>query len=384
MFDMIIVYTPEPRSARIKVFIPYAMTDARAKIKAQNGSFYHFNQKLWSIPNTKESLELLKLSVGLYNEEKLATNTPVAKPIKTLSDDSLNIITQVEQKLRLKAYSPATIKNYLSELSQFLTYVEPRDPKSQSKDDIEAYIYKLITKYNISESKQNTAINAIKFYYEAVLGMPREYYDIQRPKRAQNLPNVLSKEEVAAILSSPKNIKHKAILFIIYSAGLRISEALNLRITDIHSKEGYIFIKGAKGKKDRKSVLSPIALQVLRDYYRAHKPSYWLFEGQDGGQYTAKSIQNVFRAAVKSTNSNPWATVHTLRHSFATHLLESGTNLRYIQTLLGHASTKTTEIYTHVLAINNKNIVSPLDHIQNMLTFVCKDTTNDQAAGVQV
>ncbi|MBK8080500.1 MAG: tyrosine-type recombinase/integrase [Saprospiraceae bacterium] len=179
--------------------------------------------------------------------------------------------------------------------------------------------------------------------------MPREYYDIQRPKRSQSLPNVLSKQEVAAILSAPKNIKHKAILLIIYSAGLRISEAIQLRISDIHSKEGYIFIKGGKGKKDRKSVLSPIALDVLRTYYKAHKPSYWLFEGQDGGQYTAKSIQNIFIAAVEASKSNPWATVHTLRHSFATHLLASGTNLRYIQTLLGHSSSKTTEIYTHAL-----------------------------------
>jgi integrase/recombinase XerD len=125
-------------------------------------------------------------------------------------------------------------------------------------------------------------------------------------------------------------------------------------------------------------------LQVLRTYYKSYKPSYWLFEGQDGGQYTAKSIQNIFREAVKNTNSNPWATVHTLRHSFATHLLESGTNLRYIQTLLGHSSSKTTEIYTHVLTINNKNIVSPLDHIQYMLTFVQNGESNDQTSTVQV
>jgi integrase/recombinase XerD len=125
-------------------------------------------------------------------------------------------------------------------------------------------------------------------------------------------------------------------------------------------------------------------LQVLRTYYKSYKPTYWLFEGQDGGQYTAKSIQNIFREAVKNTNSNPWATVHTLRHSFATHLLESGTNLRYIQTLLGHSSSKTTEIYTHVLTINNKNIVSPLDHIQYMLTFVQNGESNDQTSTVQV
>lgn len=157
---------------------------------------------------------------------------------------------------------------------------------------------------------------------------------------------------------------------LIYSAGLRISEAIKLRVRDIHSDQGYIFIKGAKGKKDRKSVLSPVLLVLLRKYYRAYNPSYWLFEGQEGGQYSASSIQSVFRRAVEKSNSNPWATVHTLRHSFATHLLQKGTNLRYVQVLLGHESSKTTEVYTHVLSISNKNIQSPLDGIDEILNLV--------------
>ncbi|MAL13746.1 MAG: recombinase XerD, partial [Algoriphagus sp.] len=127
------------------------------------------------------------------------------------------------------------------------------------------------------------------------------------------------------------------------------------------------------GKKDRKTVLSPILLVMLREYYKAYKPSYWLFEGQEGGQYSATSIQAVFRRAIKNSNSNPWATVHTLRHSFATHLLQKGTNLRYVQALLGHESSKTTEIYTHVLSISNKNIQSPLDGIDEILNLVTAD-----------
>ncbi|MBN7817010.1 tyrosine-type recombinase/integrase [Algoriphagus pacificus] len=145
---------------------------------------------------------------------------------------------------------------------------------------------------------------------------------------------------------------------------------MKLRVRDIHSDEGYIFIKGAKGKKDRKTVLSPVLLTLLRKYYLAYKPSYWLFEGQEGGQYSATSIQAVFRRAVEKSNSNPWATVHSLRHSFATHLLQKGTNLRYVQVLLGHESSKTTEIYTHVLSISNKNIQSPLDGIDEILNLV--------------
>jgi len=167
--------------------------------------------------------------------------------------------------------------------------------------------------------------------------------------------------EVQAILKQPKNMKHKAILCSIYSGGLRLSEVLNLRIEDVRSADGYLFIKGGKGKKDRRTILSNQLLLLLRQYYKEHKPSYWLFEGQTGGKYSASSVQSIFRKAVEAANVNPWATVHTLRHSFATHLLQQGTNLRYIQGLLGHASSKTTEIYTHLQKVDNSVVKNPLD-----------------------
>ena len=169
--------------------------------------------------------------------------------------------------------------------------------------------------------------------------------------------------EVKKIINAPVNIKHKAILYTIYSAGLRVSELVNLRITDVLSSEGSIFVKDSKGKKDRKTVLSLILLEVLRAYYKEYKPSYWLFEGQDGEKYSARSVQEIFRKAVKDTNTNPWATVHTLRHSFATHLIQNGVNMRYVQEMLGHSNSKTTEIYTHVIAVNNKTMKSPLDFL---------------------
>ncbi|WP_198293569.1 tyrosine-type recombinase/integrase [Algoriphagus resistens] len=279
-------------------------------------------------------------------------------------------MADLKQKLTLKAYSPSTIKNYTSSLSQFLGFFESRRLKDITKEEIEAFVYHQTTKYKISESAKNTIINAIKAYYEHVLGRERTIYDIQRPKKSMTLPNMLSQQEVKVILQSVDNLKHRAILMLIYSAGLRISEAIKLRNRDIHSDEGYIFIKGAKNKKDRKTVLSPVLLVLLRQYYKEYKPSYWLFEGQEGGQYFATSIQAVFRGAIEKSNSNPWATVHTLRHSFATHLLQKGTNLRYVQALLGHGSSKTTEIYTHVLSISNKNIQSPLDGIDEILNLV--------------
>src|SRR5690606_15210668 len=231
----------------------------------------------------------------------------------------------------LKGFSISTIRSYNYALGQFLGFFEKEAYQTITKEQIEGFVFKLITKYGISEQKQNLLINAIKCYYEHTLGMPREYYTITRPKKSKDLPNVLSAEEVRLLLNHPKNIKHRAILHIIYAAGLRIGEVLRLRVKDIRSDDGYIFIKDGKGKKDRHTVLSPVLLELLRDYYKQHRPCYWLFEGQDGGQYSAKSIQNIYRKAVKATNGNPWSTPHTLRHSFATHLMQQGVNIRYIQ-----------------------------------------------------
>lgn len=364
----IIIYSPKPNAKRIKFFIPYKMLEERELVKKIELKCYHKEQELWSIPNTKENTNLLKtIFRGKYKVE--TENQAPAMPKYTLNNKSIEALVQLEKKLILKSYSKNTIDSYKSELSIFLKYFEKFNLKMITKDQIESYIHYMITKYKISESKQNLAINAIKFYYEQVLGQPREYYDIQRPKKANSLPNVLSEQEVLALINSPSNIKHKAILYTIYSGGLRISEAINLRIIDIHSDDSYIFIKGGKGKRDRQTLLSNNLLEVLCEYYKKHKPSYWLFEGQDGGKYSSKSIQNIFRKAQQKSKANPWSTPHTLRHSFATHLLENGENLRNIQALLGHSSSKTTEIYTHLVNISNNKIQNPLDKMLKNNTF---------------
>lgn len=305
-------------------------------------------------------MQLLK-DIFKYNYEIQETEPVVVIPEVTLDEKGRSILEKYEEKLILKAYSHHTVRNYSHAMIRFLAYFSSRDLKQVTKEEIEGYVYHLKSKYRISESKQNIVINAIKFYYEQLLGMDRHYYDIQRPKKAQTLPNILSVDEVKKLINIPENLKHKAILYTIYSAGLRLQEVVQLRIEDIHSDEGYLFVKAAKGRKDRKTVLSPILLELLRTYYRSYKPAYWLFEGQYGEQYSTSSVTKVFRRAIKSSGINPWATVHTLRHSFATHLLQQGTNLRYIQSLLGHSSSKTTEIYTHVINVSNKTVTSPLD-----------------------
>jgi len=364
----IIIYTPRAKSKRIKIFIPYEMENERETLKKIQSRFYHKNQKLWSIVNTQENYKLLKIIFKGKYKIIDEIRTP-AIPEFTLNESSVSALAAAEQKLILKSFSPNTIRSYKFELARFLKYFETIDLKTITKEQIESYVYYLVSKYKISESKQNIIINAVKFYFESVLQMPREYYDIQRPKKAKTLPNILSEEEVFKLINRPENLKHKAILYTIYGCGLRISEVLNLRINDIHSNDTYIFIKGAKGKKDRRTLLSDRLLQILRTYYIKYKPAYWLFEGQTGGKYSASSIQKIFRDAQQKSGVNPWSTPHTLRHSFATHLLENGENLRTVQILLGHESSKTTEIYTHIMNKLNKNINNPLDKLIEKYKF---------------
>jgi len=207
-------------------------------------------------------------------------------------------------------------------------------------------------------------LNAIKFWLEQVEGREKAFIQL-RPKEPKKLPGVLSMEEVSRLFQATENLKHRCILKTIYSGGLRLGELCNLRIQDIHSDRKQIFVHSGKGKKDRYTTLSNSLLVELREYFREYRPSYWLFEGQSGGQYSRRSVQAILRKAVDKSKINAHATVHTLRHSYATHLLESGTSLRHIQDLLGHASSKTTEIYTHLSNEERQQIISPLDRLDN-------------------
>lgn|SRR5690606_33403017 len=363
-----IMFVPIATSGRVKFYIPYPMKAEREKFKKINSSFYHSNQKLWSVAN---NIEILNQAKAIFGQRLIIKDfdPAISTPKVILSEKIEQALGKNHQKMVLKGFSISTIRTYQQELKYFFSFFEQQDYKTITKEQIEGFVYHLIIKYKISEQKQNTTINAIKCYYEHTLGMPREYYTITRPKKSVNLPNVLSEEEVVAILEFPENIKHRAILHTIYGAGLRVGEVIRLRVKDIRSDDGYIFIKDSKGKKDRHTVLSNHLLLLLREYYKEHKPSYWLFEGQDGGQYSSRSIQSIYRAAANGAGVNPWSTPHTLRHSFATHLMKKGINIRYIQSALGHNSTKTTEVYTKVLGINNKTLTSPLDCLYESFTF---------------
>jgi site-specific recombinase XerD len=232
-----------------------------------------------------------------------------------------------------------------------------------TEEEIISFLRYLVNERKISTSYQNQSINAIKFYYERVLGGTRKIYLIERPRKENYLPEVLSEEEITSILKAISNLKHKAIIMVIYSGGLRISELINLKVKDIDSDRMQIRISQAKGKKDRYTLLSNKTLLILRKYFTEYKPKEWLFEGVSGGQYADSSIYSIFKKAIASANIKKKVSIHSLRHSFATHLLENGTDLRYIQNLLGHSSSKTTEIYTHITVKGFDLIKNPLDKL---------------------
>jgi len=272
-----------------------------------------------------------------------------------------NYLEKYRDLLIQKRYSRNTQKVYMKYFSDFCRKFGTENIDRVSKEKINTYICELIQEKNISASQQNQRINAIKFYYEKVLGREKEYYELHRPHKEQKLPKVISKNDVKRILNSCTNIKHKSILMLIYSAGLRRSELINLKISDIDSERMVINIRGAKGKKDRISLLSKNMLSLLRIYYKVYRPKKYLFEGQTGGKYSPTSIANILKKAAIKAGIRKTVTPHMLRHSFATHLLEQGTDLRYIQELLGHSSSKTTEIYTHVSKKAIDQIKNPVD-----------------------
>lgn len=266
--------------------------------------------------------------------------------------------------MNYRRYSQNTIKTYSDALEVFFRFYQNKELESLTKDDLIHFNTEYILKKNLSSSYQNQVINAIKLFYRNRFNRTMEVDYIQRPRREKRLPNVLSKNEVKTILEAPTNINHRAMLSLIYACGLRRGELLNLTLKDILSDRNLLFIRQSKGKKDRMVPISPKIIVMLREYYKAYKPKTWLFEGQiPNTKYSEMSLAKVLKQALKKAGNQKPVSLHWLRHSYATHLLESGTDLRYIQELLGHASSRTTEIYTHVSTKNLQQIRSPFDDL---------------------
>jgi len=267
------------------------------------------------------------------------------------------------ERMTVLRYSPKTVEVYIACFTEFINYYSGKPIEEISQAEILSYLRYLIEERCVSTSYQNQAINAIKFYFEKIAGRNRETFYVDRPRKEKFLPTVLNEEEVKAIIDSISNLKHKCLIMTAYSAGLRVGELLSLRIRDIDSGRMLIHINQGKGRKDRVTLLSVKLLEILREYFKQYHPKEYLFEGIAGGRYSERSIQNVLKRACGEVGLLKHCTMHTLRHSFATHLLEHNTDIRYIQDLLGHTNPKTTQIYTHITTRGLDQLTSPLDNI---------------------
>jgi integrase/recombinase XerD len=268
---------------------------------------------------------------------------------------------QMKMDLELKNFSPKTITCYLTCMVNFVRHYG-RSPVEMGDEEIRKYLHYLIHEKKVSQSFINQAYSALKFFYEVSLGRPWNANRIPRSKIRKKLPVVLSMHEVQSLLSSVANLKHQAILTTIYSAGLRLAEATHLKVSDIDSERMTILVRQGKGNKDRYTVLGQRNLDLLRRYYKTYRPVQWLFPSKDPAQpLSGSSVQRVFKKALHRAGIRKKASVHTLRHSFATHLLESGTDLYHIQRLLGHTTAKTTSVYLHITGKDLAKVKSPID-----------------------
>lgn len=330
-------------------------------------SYYHYNPKYkhWVIPYTQINIKTIESILHFthiisYIDQRVSTIKKIERH-KAIPQHYRSCPSIVFDKLKELRYSDSTIKTYTNFLSIFFTHHYMYQPNEITNDQVRAYMRHLVQEREVSESYQNQMINAIKFYYEKILGSSKQIYFIDRPKKSRSLPTVLSQEETIKLLKSITNIKHKTALTIIYSAGLRISELINLKINDIDFDKKRIHLIAAKGKKDRYVQLANRTDQLIHYYLKRYNPEVYMFEGFKGGKYSATSIQKFIKKYARDIGITKQITPHSLRHSFATHLLEKGIDLRYIQYILGHSSSKTTEIYTHITQVGINRITNPLD-----------------------
>jgi integrase/recombinase XerD len=352
-------------------------TEASGLVRNLLGGEWSFTQRAWHIAYEENIFEKVcdlfykyQVRVFLKNEytphnasQKIGEKKPVA-PLPSLSEEASEKLKEFDMWMKSRRYSENTINTYANAIEVFLSFYNTKPISEINNDDLIKFNNDYILANKFSASYQNQVINAVKLFFRIVELKTMRPELIHRPKSPKLLPNVLSKEEIKQILQAPSNIKHKAMLSLIYSCGLRRSELLNLKLTDIDSKRGLVIIRQSKGRKDRVAPLSEKVLELLRTYYNAYKPNIWLFEGQDKkSQYDERSLANVLKQALEKSGIQKPVSLHWLRHSYATHLLENGTDLRYIQEILGHSSSRTTEIYTHVSNHNIQRITSPFDNL---------------------
>lgn len=367
-----------------KVFGLYFDYDHELKelVKKSGAVWSHYN-KCWWIANSPENLNTLFTTFrrkawldisALGNTKKEAKNVPEVQILKTVK---MLVPDAYQNKLKRMRYSESTQKTYGHLFNEFLNYIVPISIHDFNEDHIRKYQNWLVEGKKVSSSTQNSAINAIKFYLEKVMGGERKTYFIERPRKEKRLPIVLSEQEVLKIFSVTKNLKHRLTFAMLYSTGMRVGEIVNLRIQDVDLNRNSVHIRAAKGKKDRVSIISEALKPVIKTYYKEFNPRYWFVEGPSRKKYSANSVRQSLARSVKAAQITKHVTPHTFRHSFATHLLERGTDMRYIQELLGHSSPETTAIYAQVSTKFLRRIENPLDAILRDKTLNNKQLNED-------
>jgi site-specific recombinase XerD len=353
----LVKYTFEPAVHRGKKVIlirfPYDQTLQAALRKRFSSAKWSATQKAWYLPDLPVVRQQLRMVAQNMTESK----------IRDIHWANQQAYLDMEKQLVLKKYSPSTVRIYLAELRHLLLLLKAFTVQDMTPKRIKDYFLYCIKNEQMGERKINGKINAIKFYFEQVLHRPRMFFDIPRPKKPVTLPKMLHKKEVKKLFQVVKNPKHALALKLCYGMGLRVSEVVGLKVADIDGQRMVVHVRGAKGKKDRYVPLPNSILPQLRTYYQAYRPKTYLLEGQYGGPYAKSSLQQVFKKAMKKAGINKQIGIHGLRHSYATHLLESGADMRFIQELLGHNSIKTTQVYTKVTPRSLSNIKSPLDSL---------------------
>lgn len=319
--------------------------------------YAHVNYEAFKFGN-----EMLPATPVVKKEEKQTLPSAEISIFGILSQNNIEVLERVKLWMHSKRYSSSTIHSYLECLTLFCKWMNGIAIQDISQKNIIDFNNQYILRKRLSATYQSHFISALKMVFNVCNFDNLVIEELVRPKKPKRLPNVLSKEEVKLILGCQINIKHRTMLSLIYSCGLRRGELLNLKLNDIDSKRGLVIIRQAKGRKDRVAPLSDKMLTLLRDYFMAYKPKMWLFEGQGGtGPYDERSLASVLKQALEKCKIDKPVTLHWLRHSYATHLLEGGTDLRYIQEILGHSRSTTTEIYTHVSTKSIQKVISPFD-----------------------
>jgi integrase/recombinase XerD len=358
----IIQYKPGSHKGQPVIWLCFPYTSGVSNtMKRLSGCRWSRSQRCWYVPDTTEHRKQFGLAAALPERSTINHALPVSALPYPVNQ---HILSAMKQRLVLKAYSPSTIITYMNEMRTFLAVLKNNAADELTPQRLKDYFQYCLTTLQLSENTLHSRVNALKFYYEQVLGREKFFWEIPRPKKPQQLPKLFAREEIVNIIKAIDNLKHRTAILLCYSSGLRVSEVVALKVTDIDSKRMVIYILRAKGKKDRIVPLSKTTLHYLRRYYAQFKPVNYLFAGQSAsGIYSSRAVQKILDTAKNKAGINRPGSVHALRHSYATHLLDKGVDITYIQKLLGHNDLKTTLRYLHVTTRDLSKIESPLEDL---------------------